>query len=92
MTDRRKTGSGVQPQMIKKETDLEMAHRHVQGGELRVKKQESVVAMLKARKLPSERAEELLVLFEKSHVTHAAHLEILLADDELAKVRKSHEL
>ena len=92
MTDRRKTGSGVQPKMIKKETDLEMAHRHVQGGARRVKKQENVVAMLKARKLPSEHAEELLVIFEKSQVTHAAHLEMLLADDERAKVRKSHEL
>ena len=92
MTDRRKTGSGIQPQTIKKETDLEMAQRHVRGGERRVKKQENVVAMLKARQLPSERDEELLVLFEKSHVTQAEHLETLLADDERAKVRKSHEL
>ena len=92
MMDRRKTGSGIQPQTIKKETDLEMAQRHVRGGERRVKKQANVVAMLKARELPSEHAEELLVLFEKSHVTQAQYLETLLADDERAKVRKSHEL
>jgi hypothetical protein len=92
MTDRRKTGSGIQPQTIKKETDLEMAQRHVRGGERRVKKQENVVAMLKARQLPSERDEELLLLFEKSRITQAEHLETLLADDERAKVRKSHEL
>ena len=92
MMDRRRTGSGTQPQTIKKETDLEMAQRHVRGGERRVKKQENVVAMLKARELPSERAEELLVLFEKSHQTQAEHLQTLLADDKLVKVRKSHEI
>ena len=92
MSRRRKSGNGIEPSSITKESNLEMMRRPVQGGERRVRKQENVIAMLKARKLPSERAEERRVPFDKSHDTQAEHLESVLADDKLANVRKLHEL
>lgn len=91
MSGRRNPGSGLEPPSIAEASDLDRTHRPAQGGERRIKKQENVIAMLKVRPLPSERADEGRVLFGKSRDTHAQRRQTPLADEELATGGKSHE-
>ena len=56
------------------ETKIEMLQRHVREGAAHVAKQRALIARLRARGLPFEEAESLLVTFEASQQQHEAHL------------------
>ena len=57
-----------------KETELEMARRHVRQGIARVARQLQLVAELRIDGRPTEIAEQLLACFEDIQRQHEAHL------------------
>ena len=54
-----------------------MVQRHVRRGRAHLDRQREIVAGLRARNHPTEKAEELFVSFEEIQAEHEAHLDRL---------------
>jgi len=68
------------------ETDLEMAHRHIREGELRVVYQGEIIDKLRQDGHPTLQAESLLVMFEHILGEFRDHLHYLeMRDSRLAQ-------
>lgn len=65
--------------MAANETEREMCARHVHEGKIHVAHQRRIVARLRAARLSTHLAEQLLVQFEQTLIDHRAHLARVIA-------------
>ena len=60
------------------ESELQMVQRHVREGEAILERQHAIISRLSELHLPIDRAQELLVTFERMQSLHLAHLSRIL--------------